>query len=768
MYRTNFLSIFLFATCAVCLLLPIDHAAAQQRSKTDANIFGHVIDDRTGEHLPYAFVLLKEQNIGAQTDSSGHFFISHLKEGKHTVEVSFLGYATYTGTITTETGESREYNFALKPVENNLEQVVVTGNRYATKKRETGQIVNVVSPKTFECAIAMTPAEVLDFKPGLRVEYDCGNCGLPQLRINGLAGEYTQVLLDSRPVFSSLSMVYGLEQLPAAMIERVEVVRGGGSALFGSNAIGGTVNIITKEPIGSDIQLSNQSGVVGGSVADINTTLNASLVSEDRKTGTYIFSSVRNRGAYDRNDDGFSDMPGLKNETIGMRTYYKFSDKTKLTAEYHHIHEFRRGGDNLNRPPHEAMVAEQLEHRIDGGGLSVDTQAGNNFFGAYTSAQGIKRNSYYGAGMDPDAYGNTSDFILNSGLQYNHHFDKLAFMPATLSAGFDFSFNKLHDIITGYDRDLRQTTRQGGLYVQNEWTEKKGGILLGIRADKHNLTENLIVSPRITLRYAPTDNWTFRAGYAKGFRAPQAYDEDLHISAVGGEVSLISLAEDLKPENSHALTASVDYWLQSGKWQFNILAEGFYTKLQDVFTLEENGRDESGNLLLIRANESGAYVTGANVEAMVAKGDDLVFQSGFTVQRSRYLEPLQWSEDVPAQTKMFNAPDLYGYMTVQGKFSEHLSASFNGTWTGPLLIRHYAGFIESDTETMTPSFLDLSARIARHFHLSSQTRLEVSVSCKNILDQHQKDLDVGAEKDSQYLYGPVMPRSFYLGAKLSF
>lgn len=85
----------------------------------------------------------------------------------------------------------------------------------------------------------------MNFQSGLRVETNCGNCGTTQLRINGLEGQYSQVLLDSRPIFSSLASVYGLEQLPVAMIERVEVIRGGGSALFGANAIGGVVNIIT-------------------------------------------------------------------------------------------------------------------------------------------------------------------------------------------------------------------------------------------------------------------------------------------------------------------------------------------------------------------------------------------------------------------------------------------------------------------------------------------------------------------------------------------
>lgn len=118
---------------------------------------------------------------------------------------------------------------------------------------------------------------------------NCQNCGFQQVRINGLDGPYTQILIDSRPIFSALAGVYGLEQIPANMIERVEVMRGGGSALFGSSAIAGTINIITKEPVRNSGQLTHTlTGIGGTSSWDNNTTLNASLVTDNHKAGLYI------------------------------------------------------------------------------------------------------------------------------------------------------------------------------------------------------------------------------------------------------------------------------------------------------------------------------------------------------------------------------------------------------------------------------------------------------------------------------------------------
>ena len=98
-------------------------------------------------------------------------------------------------------------------------------------------------------------AEGLNYSPGLRIEDNCQNCGFTQIRMNGLQSHYTQILINSRPVFSDLAAVYGIELIPANMIERVEVVRGGGSAMYGSNAIAGVINIITKENKNSKIHI---------------------------------------------------------------------------------------------------------------------------------------------------------------------------------------------------------------------------------------------------------------------------------------------------------------------------------------------------------------------------------------------------------------------------------------------------------------------------------------------------------------------------------
>ena len=199
-----------------------------------------------------------------------------------------------------------------------------------------------------------------------------------------MEGKYTQILIDSRPIFSALAGVYGLEQIPANMIERVEVIRGGGSALFGSSAIAGTINIITKEPIRNSGSFGHTISHLDGSGAyDNNTTLNLSWVSSDNKMGAYIYGQNRYRSAWDSHGDGFSELPKLKNQTIGFNGFYKTSAYSKLNIEYHHMEEYRRGGSGMKLPPHiaedpelngtgEAGLVEQLQHSINTGSLKFN------------------------------------------------------------------------------------------------------------------------------------------------------------------------------------------------------------------------------------------------------------------------------------------------------------------------------------------------------------------------------------------------------------
>jgi outer membrane receptor for ferrienterochelin and colicins len=530
-------------------------------------------------------------------------------------------------------------------------------------------------------------------------------------------------------------------------------------------------------------------------------------VSDDHRSGLYLFGMLKNRQPYDHNRDGFSDIPLMQSETAGFRTYYRPTIYTRLTAEYHHISDQRRGGNSFDKPLPQADIAEYLHHTIDGGGITFDLFSPNeqHRLALYTSAQAIRRASYFAAEQNTENYGNTDDNTLLLGAQYTLHLPHLLFMPAELTAGAEFNHNDLHDAYPSLNRDLRQTTRITGGYLQNEWKNEQLGILIGARLDRHNLMDKAVFSPRATLRYNLNPHLHLRAGYAGGYRAPQAYDEDLHVEAVGGSLSTVTIDPNLKPEYSHSLTASADLYHAFGGWQTHFLLEAFHTTLIDLFTLEKiEDNDTNGytngnpsTITYLRRNSSGATVQGINLEARAALPGVFDIQVGYTLQQSRYKEAEQWSDspNLTPQRRIFRSPDNYAYFVANAPLTRHLYASLFGTYTGSMLVQHiqpdtnpftvipHPAILTTDanpdteatidTEFDTPTFFDLGIKFSYCFHISGNAELELSGGLKNIFNSYQRDLDYITDpsspdtKDSGYIYGPTHPRTPFLALKLT-
>jgi len=759
------------------LLLFSAHASADApRGKSDANIFGHVTRTGTDEHLPYINVVLKGTTIGTSTDASGHYFLKNLPEGDFVVEASAIGYGKQSQTVHLRSGSTVEINFEIDEEAIALDGVVVSASRSETTRRMAPALVNVLDSRMFERTNSVCLAEGLGFQPGVRVEDDCQNCGFMQVRINGLDGHYSQILVDSHPVFSALTGVYGLEQIPASMIERVEVMRGGGSALFGSSAIGGTINVITRDPLRNSAEAQHTITSVGSDrgTYDNVTAANASLVTESGRAGLYVYGQNRHRSGYDHDGDGFTEIPDLQSLSFGMRSFLKTGAYSRITLQYNGVDEYRRGGDRLDLPPHEALVAEQTDHSINGGSLAFDISSADfaNRFNAYVSFQNTARKSYYGAGEDPDAYGRTHDLTIAAGAQYIRSFRRLLFMPADFTVGAEYNYNNLDDRSLGYDRHTHQEVNIYSVYAQNEWKNERWSLLVGCRMDSHSLIDAPVFSPRANVRYNPSENVNLRVSYSSGFRAPQAFDEDMHIAIVGGERVAIRLADDLKEERSHSVSVSADMYGRFGSVRTNLLVEGFYTTLDDVFSLRETGRtDSSGATVKERYNGSGATVMGFNVEGKAAFARWFQLQAGVTVQRSRYKKPEVWSDDesVPPVERMFRTPDVYGYLTACVSPVESFDIDLSGTYTGRMLVQHMAGSgAAKDTAVTTPGFFDLNAKLSYEFKIYKEIAMELSAGVRNLFDSYQKDFDRGAGRDSGYIYGPSMPRSWFAGVKLKF
>jgi outer membrane receptor for ferrienterochelin and colicins len=741
-------------------------ALSSHSQKTDAHIFGHVIC--YDEHIPGIHVYVKGTQIGTVTDRTGHYFIYNLPVGEHTIVASGIGFKPQEQQIIIKQNTTIEVDFELKEDVKYVSEVVITGSRIEQDRKDVPVIVNIITSDLLVSNQSLTLADGLNFQSGLRVENSCQNCGFQQIRINGLEGPYTQILIDGKPLISSLAAVYGLEQIPISMIHRIEVVKGGGSATYGSNAIAGTINIITRDPLFNSFQLAHNISAFTESTFDNTSFFNATVINNGNSGGFTFFGNVRNRQALDYDLDGYTEIPVLKSTAVGFKTFNRLSKQSKITFEYHNISDFRRGGNKLSTVPHLSDVTEQAEHKINSvsGVFDLLFKENKGKFSLFTSFRHTERNTYYGTGMNPYAYGSSLDQVFNGGIEYVRFLDS-KLLPYSWLFGSDMVFNDLTDKQLGYNRNIHQATSDISMFTQGQWKFGLFSFLAGVRGDKHNFLNKIMISPRLNILLSARENWQLRGGLSTGFRAPQAFDEDFHILAIGGEVQLIELDEDLHPETSVSYTVSSEWTPNLKETSFLILTEAFLTNLNDVFILENGGTDISGNSIMVRTNGKGAKVYGINFEFKVSPHHDLNFLAGFTVQKSQYSEPVQWSEDSDAElvNRMFKTPEQYGYASMTARSKKDLFLTLSVIYTGSMLIPHYAGYIASDRIEKTPSFADINIRTSKIFNLSNQLNVEAAVGVKNFLNSFQSDFDQGNQRDAGYLYGPIYPRHIYFSLK---
>ena len=676
--------------------------------------------------------------------------------------------------ITLNNIQAQEQTDSLESV--HLGNVVVTANHTATLQRLAPAIIQVTGRRLFNAVNAECVADALSFQPGVRVEDDCSNCGYKQARINGLDGHYSQILIDSRPVFTAVSNLYGIEQLPSCMIDQIEVMRGGGSALYGASAVAGTINIITRNPSTNSFEASHTITSIGcGNTFDNNTSLNLSLIDDNITRGITIFANNRYRQGYSHTEDGYTTLPRINMQTIGTKAFYKPTSHSQLSLTYYFMHDNRRGGNKPHEVPENANVCEQARHNMHNANAAWEwtSQDYKWHFDAYTALASINRHSYtggYGSDDEPDPdaalyFSRTTDLTWMLGTLGRYSFDKLLFLPAQLTIGFEYNNDQLKDIALGYNFVTKQSTHITSGYLQNEWKNEMWSILVGARIDKHNLIKSAIFSPRVNIRYSPSQHITLRATYGEGFRAPQIFDEEMHIEMAAGNRFKIHLADNLNEERSRTFTLSANGYHSINTTNFNWSIEGFYTTLTNVFAERETEIvDEQGCNIIDRYNGSGAKVLGlsATLDFMFSRIVDI--ELGATLQRSRYDKPEQWSEEITPQRKMFRTPNAYGYCNMKVTPFKNFDIDITGTYTGSMLVKHYASSgTPIDVEVNTPTFWDMNMKVSYSFNILRKLQMNVNAGVINMFNQFQKDLDPGPERDSAYIYGPSLPRSIYAG-----
>lgn len=761
----------------------------------NASIVGKITSDKGA--LEYATANIKVTNIGTVANEEGIYELNNLPPGTYTIVARITGFKPQEKIIEVKENQTITLDFQLEEDLFGLEQVIVTATRSRIKRKEATTIVSVLNPEIFQTTQSVTLGEGLNYTPGLRLENNCQNCGFTQIRMNGLEGPYSQVLINSRPIFSGLAGVYGLELIPTNMIRRIEVTRGGGSALYGGNAIAGTINLIIEEPLQNSFQIGYTNGLIGVGLDDVdnpstdyNLQFNTSLISKNNRSAIALYGFHRDRQPFDANDDSFTEISKLNNITLGTKLFQKFGTRGKLSLDFFHVNEERRGGNKFDLPNHQADISEALEHDLTTVSASYDQYYGEDLLSVFASGQFLDRDSYYGAEQSLSDYGFTTDKTINAGIQYNTRIG-----TGDAIFGFENTNSHLEDFKLGYPDFENAVIENGeivsipqvgntvisnqkrnilGIFSQYEFRLNRLKLTLGARFDQYDIKDEEnntgdksgnMLSPRINMLYDINDKLQARFSYSQGFRAPQIFDEDLHIETSGSRQVITRNSPDLDRETSNSFMASLDYNTQVGNKDIGILVEGFYTKLNDPFANEFSDPDENGVVTFLRVNaEDGAEVAGVNLELTYVPSEKLSVTGGFTIQKSEYEAAQEFNEK-----SFFRTPDSYGFFILDWDPNEKWDLALTANYTGKMLVPYFGLDLPDPEEGVlreSDPFLDLGSRVSYTFNFND-SNLELSAGINNIFNSYQDDFDSGVGRDPGYIYGPLNPRTIYAGIKFS-
>jgi outer membrane receptor for ferrienterochelin and colicins len=522
---------------------------------------------------------------------------------------------------------------------------------------------------------------------------------------------------------------------------------------------------------------------------DYSVNFNASIVSDDRKTGLALYGFSREREPFDANGDQFSEISSMENITIGSRFFHRFGHRSKLAIDFFNIKEDRAGGNRPGYPLLAREVAEAVKHDIKSGAITYDQFFREmDLLSVFASGQLLHRDSYYGANRSLSDYGNSKDFTSSIGIQY-----KAMLNNGTITGGVERTSGHLVDQKMAYP-DLEnaviednkiieiphsdntlvadQSLTTTGSFLQYELKFNTITALAGGRLDHYKVVDHaknneaktgLVFSPRLSLMASLIKDLQLRASYSQGYRAPQIFDEDLHIETSGSRQVINMNDPDLEQETSSSYMLSLDYNRRIGSFNTSFLIEGFFTRLNNPFVNEIGTPDEHGTVYYTRKNaKAGAKVKGVNTELKLKPSSDFGITTGFTLQKSEFEEEQEFDEK-----RFFRTPEAYGFLTLDWDFAPRWCLSASGNYTGPMLVPYFGPQADPDHGVLRQSkpFFEAGSKIS-YTHNLNGTKMQWYVGMKNILNAYQDDFDSGIDRDPSYMYGPLSPRMIYFGIKI--
>ncbi|PYE83205.1 outer membrane receptor for ferrienterochelin and colicins [Winogradskyella epiphytica] len=580
----------------ILLLLFCSFTQAQNMYKINGKVTSE------GSELPLANVYLQNTTKGATSDKNGHFIINNLTPGTYTISASFTGYTTQKKTIKI-TNEDLTIDFDLN-YNDSLDEVIITGTLKAVSRLESPVPVEVYTQSYFKKNPTPNIFEALQNVNGVRPQLNCNLCNTGDIHINGLEGPYTLVLIDGMPIVSGLSTVYGLSGIPNSLIEKVEIVKGPASSLYGSEAVGGLINVITRLPENTPRFFADAFVTGWGEVnADVGFKARVGEKANVLLGANYFIYD----NPVDNNNDNFTDVTLQDRISFFQKWDFKRKNNRKLTVAGRYFYEDRWGGDMNWNPSYrggdevygesiytsrfellgdyQLPVTEKIKFQFSYSDHDQNSVYGNT---AYLAQQRIGFGQFIW-----DKTINNHDLLISTALRYNYYNDNTT---ATIKA----------DEIT-----------IPSLFIQDEIDfSKKQSLLLGIRYDYDSRHGN-IFTPRLAYRVKPTDDDIIRLNAGTGFRVVNLFTEE-HAALTGAREVIIK--SKLEPEKS--LNINLNYlkklYLNNGMY-FTFDTSAWYTYFTNAIIPDYDTNPNQ----IIYDNLNGHSISKGlsfNVDAVVGSG----------------------------------------------------------------------------------------------------------------------------------------------------
>lgn len=528
---------------------------------------GIVKDDE--KPLAYATVAVKGTSLGALTNEKGIYQISQIPIGTHEIVFTMLGYITLIKKIQV-TGTTHTLNVSLTSEPKRLNEVTISGTLKEVSKQNSPVPVEIYTPKFFLKNPTPNLFESLQMVNGVQPTINCNVCNTGDIRINGLDGPYTMVMIDGMPIVSALSTVYGLSGIPNSMIERIEIVKGPSSTLYGSEAVAGLINVITKNAYTAP---KFSADVFATTYGEYNADF-ATRVKLKKASTLFSVNYFNLNTRWDKNKDGFMDVTLQNRVSVFNKWNFNRVNNREASIAVRYFYENRYGGQmnfNQNERGNDSIYGESIyTHRAEIiGKYQLPTTQNLKLMYSYNYHN---QNSYYGNSsynalqqvgfaqlIWNKKIGARHDIVSGLAARINYYDDNT---PATFSGD---TLNRANKPVLSF---------LPGVFVQDEISlTAKQTLLLGLRHDYYHQHGN-IFSPRMNYRFKPNDDNTFRIGLGNGFRIVNLFTED-HQALTGARTVLIQ--EALKPEQSWNININYTRFIHLGKGFINIDASTFYT-----------------------------------------------------------------------------------------------------------------------------------------------------------------------------------------------